>query len=200
MRPVVTVEHIRQHVIEDAGDLISLMGVTDPLIASGRLHDADDKAHAGRLLRRLLSRNLVLVICRLHEKADNGRTGQTASIDALIDIAAVQLSDFTRAEELKAKRLAIIAETEADIDGFQFSAIRDFRTAELAHSLHRVDTSSDSTVTYRAVVALGKKTYDLVLEIEQELCLCGLTPFSDLPHLAEAWERRGKALWFDALR
>src|SRR4051812_20141583 len=108
MQSFVTAEHIRQHVIEDAGDLISLIGITDPLISSDRLRDADDKAHAGRLLRRLLSRYLVLVICRLHEKAENGRTGQTASIDALLDIAAVQLSDFVKADELKAKRLAII--------------------------------------------------------------------------------------------
>jgi hypothetical protein len=92
--PMITTEHIRQHVVGVAADLVSTLGLVDPLT---HLDDfaqlGRDKEHAGRFLRKLLTRNVVLFITRLHEPANSGRTGETASIDALLDYARGQLSD-----------------------------------------------------------------------------------------------------------
>jgi len=195
---LVTVEHIRLHVIEDAGDLISLIGMLDPIVTTTRSQDGDDKAHALRLLRRLLSRYLVLVVCRLHELPhNNGRTGRTASIDALLDIAGAQLPGFNCTDILKARRKEIISELE--FDGVRFLDLRSFRTAEIAHSLHRNSMDGDSTLTYSAIVSFARKTYELILEIEQNMVIAGLPSFTDTPYLAEAWQRRGTSFWYDAL-
>lgn len=192
---MVSVDHMRHHVMDDAADLISLLGLVDPLINAPRLGDADDIAHSGRLLRRLLSRNLILVLCRLHERAQNGKTGVTASIDALLDCAQGQIAD-DRMEELKAKRLELIAELKAD--GVDFEHVRTFRTAEIAHSLHRESIASDTSLFYSSIAAFGRRTFDLLVEIEEELAMAGYTPFTDTPYLVEAWERRGAAIWAKA--
>ncbi len=198
MEPIVTVEHIRQHVIEDAADLMSLLGLLDPIITLPRLKEADDIAHASRLLRKLLTRDLILIVCRLHEPADQrGQTGITASIDSLLDFAAGDIG-VQKAEELKAKRKKIIADLEAK--GTQFGDLRIFRNAEIAHSLHRISRNSDNSLYYSSIAGFARETYDLILEIEQELVLyCGLTAFSDLRDLAEAWQRRGGVFWDKAL-
>lgn len=47
----------------------------------------------------------MLFVTRLHEPAGRGRTGETASIDGLLDYARGQLSDETIAD-LKARRAA----------------------------------------------------------------------------------------------
>ncbi len=193
MEPIITVEHIRQHVIEDAADLISLLGVLDPIITLPRLKEVDDIAHASRLLRKLLSRDLILIVCRLHEAADQkGATGITASIDSLLDFAAGDIA-AERTAELKAKRKQIISDLEAQ--GTKFTDLRAFRTAEIAHSLHRTSRDSDNSLYYFSVAQFARQTYDLILEIEQELVLSGSTAFTDLPDLAEAWQRRGSAIW-----
>lgn len=109
MDSIVTVEHIRQHVIEDAADLISLVGLLDPVITATRLKDADDIAHASRLLRKLLSRDLILILCRLHEVADRGPTGITASIDTLLSFSSGDIG-VERTSELKGKRKQLISD------------------------------------------------------------------------------------------
>lgn len=193
---MIFLENIRQHVIEDAGDLISLLGLVDPLIGAPRLTSADDIAHAGRLLRRVLSRYLVLVVCRLHENAGSGPTGVTASIDSLLDHAKGQIDD-ERGAELKQKRREIIASLEAE--GINFRDLRSFRTAEIAHSLHRESNASDNSLYYSNISIFARRTYDLVLEIEQELVATGSVAFTDLPYLNEAWERRAAVIWKAAL-
>jgi hypothetical protein len=64
---IIFLEHIRQHVVSVAGDMVSTLGMVEPLVslddfsALGR-----EKEHAGRFLRKLLTRNLVLFVTRLH--------------------------------------------------------------------------------------------------------------------------------------
>jgi hypothetical protein len=193
MEQIITVEHIRQHVIEDAGDLISLLGLLDPIVTLSRLKEGDDIAHAGRLLRKLLSRDLILIVCRLHEPAGQaGATGITASVDSLLEFAAGDIG-AEKSAELKAKRKIIIADPEAQ--GTKFKDLRVFRTAEIAHSLHRTSRDSDNSLYYSSIAKFARQTYDLILEIEQSLVLSGSTAFTDLPYLAEAWQRRGIAIW-----
>jgi hypothetical protein len=193
VQSVVTIEHIRQHVIEDLADLTSLVGLLDPVVTSPRLKEADDIAHASRLLRKILSRDVILILCRLHERAgQNGKTGITASIDALLDYAAPDIG-HELAAELKRKRQKIIADLEAE--GIKFRDLYEFRTAEIAHSLHRTSREADNSLFYYGISQFATATYELVLEIEQELAMIGLTPFSDLRDLVEAWERRGRTFW-----
>ena len=196
MDSVVTVEHIRHHVLEDAADLISLVGLLDPVVTASRLKDADDIAHASRLLRKLLSRDLILILCRLHEIADQGPTGITASIDSLLNFASTDIG-AERTLELKAKRKRLIADLQ--LLGIKFKDIRAFRTAEIAHSLHRISRETDNSLYYFSIAQFATQTYDLILEIEQELALIGLTPFSDLRDMVEAWPRRGSVFWNKAL-
>lgn len=194
---VVTVEHIRQHVIDDIADLTSLIGLLDPIVALPRLKEADDIAHASRLLRKILSRDVILILCRLHELADQwGQTGIPASIDSLLDYAAPDIG-VEKSAALKDKRRQIIADLEAQ--GTKFRDLRAFRNAELAHSLHRHSRDTDNSLYYHSIAEFARDTYGLVLEIEQELALIGLTPFSDLRDLVEAWQRRGNVFWAHAL-
>jgi AbiU2 len=197
MEAVVTVEHIRQHVIDDAADLISLVGLLDPIVIAPRLKEADDIAHASRLLRKILSRDLVLILCRLHEAAEQkGPTGITASIDSLLNFAASDIG-ADRAAELKEKRRQLIADLEAQ--GTKFKDVRAFRNAEIAHSLHRASRSSDNSLYYFNIAQFATQTYSLILEIERELAVAGYTPFSDSRDMVEAWPRRGSAFWDKAL-
>jgi hypothetical protein len=197
METVVTVEHIRQHVIDDIADLTSLIGLLDPIVTLPRLKEADDVAHAGRLLRKILSRDVILILCRLHEAADQrGTTGITASIDSLLDYAAPDIGE-ERTADLKKRRRQIVADLEAQ--GTKFADLRAFRTTEIAHSLHRRSRETDNSLYYYSIAEFARNTYDLILEIEQELALIGLTPFSDLRDLTEAWQRRGNAFWSSAL-
>lgn len=189
---IVTAEHIRHHVIEDAGDLISLVGLLDPIVTAARLKEADDVAHASRLIRKLLSRDLILILCRLHEIADRGPTGITASIEALLGYASGDLNE-ERIADLRKRRRQIISDLEAN--GIKFKDLRAFRTAEIAHSLHRPSRESDNTLYYSTIAEFATQTYDLILEIEQELAMAGYTPFSDLPIMTEAWLRRGSSFW-----
>jgi hypothetical protein len=194
---VITIEHIRQHVIEDVADLMSLVGLLEPVITLPRLKQADDIAHSGRLLRKILSRDVILILCRLHESADQkGSTGITASIDSLLDFASADIG-VQRTAELKERRMRIIADLEAQ--GTKFKDVRTFRTAAIAHSLHRQSRESDTSLYYHSIAQFATATYNLVLEIEQELAVIGLTPFSDLRDSVEAWSRRGSTFWNKAL-
>ena len=137
---MITTEHIRQHVVGVAADLVSTLGLVGPLM---RLEDfaqlGRDKEHAGRFLRKLLTRNVVLFITRLHEPAGSSRTGGTASIDGLLEYARGQLSDDTILE-LRARRVALIADLEAS--GVKYKDLYAFRTALIAHSIHREMTEA----------------------------------------------------------
>jgi hypothetical protein len=193
MESVVSVGHIRQHVMDDAADLISLLGLLDPLVGMASLRRNDDAACSGRLLRKLLSWDLILVVCRLHEPAGEGRTGVTASIDALLDKARADVGE-QRADELKSKRQTIIANLETR--GTKFDDLRKFRTAEIAHSIHRDSRGADRSLFYYTIAQFARETYELVLEIENDIInSCGLASLNDLHYLDELWQRRGRTFW-----
>jgi hypothetical protein len=173
-----------------------LVGLLDPVVTATRLKDADDIAHVSRLLRKLLSRDLILILCRLHEVTERGPTGITASIVSLLDFASADIGT-KRTSELKRKREQLIADLESQ--GTKFKDLRAFRTAEIAHSLHRVSTETDNSLYYFSIAQFATETYHLILEIEQELALIRFTPFSDLRDMVEAWPRRGSVFWNKAL-
>jgi hypothetical protein len=190
---IIFLEHIRQHVVSVAGDMVSTLGLVEPLVslddfsALGR-----EKEHAGRVLRELLTWNLVLFVTRLHESANSGRTGETASIDALLDYARGQVPDDVIAD-LKQQRQDLIKRLEAD--GVAFEDLYAFRTAAIAHSIHRTSTASDNNIRYSTIADFALKTYAVVLAIEQELVATGSTKFMDMPDLVDVWKMRGSNFW-----
>jgi hypothetical protein len=190
---VILLEHIRQHVVGVAGDMVSTMGLVEPLFSLADLSSLGaEKEHAGRFLRKLLTRNVVLFVTRLHEEAKRGRTGETASIDALLNYAEGQLAEATIAD-LKQRRRDLIRDLEAE--GVAYKDLYAFRTAAIAHSIHRTSTTADNTIGYSTIADFALKTFALVLAIEQELVATGSTKFMDMPDLVEVWELRGSNFW-----
>lgn len=191
---MIFLEHIRQHVVGVAGDMVSILGLVGPLVSLDDNFSAlgREKEHAGQFLRRLLTRNLVLFVTRLHEPAKSGRTGETASIDALLDYARGQVPDEVIAD-LKQRRQDLIERLEAD--GVAYKDLYAFRTAAIAHSIHRASTAADNNIMYSTIADFALKTYDLVLAIEQELVATGSAKFMDMPDLVEVWKMRGSNFW-----
>jgi hypothetical protein len=190
---MIFLEHIRQHVVGVAGDMVTTLGLVEPLVS---LDDFSalrrEKEHAGRFLRKLLTRNLVLFVTRLHEPANSGPTGETASIDALLDYARGQLSDAVIAD-LKQQRQDLIKHLE--VDGVAYKDLYAFRTAAIAHSIHRTSTAADNIIMYSTIAGFALKTDALVLAIEQELATTGSTKFMDMPDLVEVWKMRDSNFW-----
>jgi hypothetical protein len=58
---VIFLEHIRQHVVGTAADMVSTMGLVEPLVSVPDFSSLGvEREHAGRFLRKLLTRNVVL--------------------------------------------------------------------------------------------------------------------------------------------
>jgi hypothetical protein len=191
---MIFLEQIRQHVVGVAGDMVTTLGLVEPLISLDDDFGAlgPEKSHAGRFLRRLLTRNLVLFVTRLHEPANSGRTGEIASIDSLLDYARGQIPDPIIAN-LKQQRQTLIKNLEAE--GVIYKDLYTFRTAAIAHSIHRASTVADNSIMYSTIASFALKTYDLVLAIEQELVVTGSAKFMDMPDLVEVWKMRGSNFW-----
>lgn len=190
---VVNPEYIRQLVAEVAADMVSLIGIVEPILGveNNRVLGAA-RQPVGRILRKTLIRNVVLCITRLYEDAYTGKTGETASIDGLLKALNGTLPD-ERIDELRAHRQRLLAELESA--GIRYSDIYAFRTASIAHSIHRDSIGSVGELTFRHIVEFAHKTYELVLQIEQEIAVAGGVPFADLPDLIDVWERRGSEFW-----
>jgi hypothetical protein len=127
---MVTVDDLRKHVLDDAVELMETFGIVTPLVTTTKI-----ATPAQLLLRRLLTRHVILVLTRLHAKAGKGQTGITASIDGVLEAVAKasQLSP-TEVDRFKMRRAGLQKDMEPD--GVSFADIHLFRTTELAHSLH----------------------------------------------------------------
>lgn len=109
---ITTVDDIRRPVMDDAMDLISAIGIADPLVSSGRFEKfGPDRRQAAYFLRKLLTRNVILIIARLHERHGRGRNGDTASIEALLEFSRGQLAD-EEIEKFKSKRIDLLLALE----------------------------------------------------------------------------------------
>lgn len=189
---MVTIEDIRSHVLEDAADLISTVGVVGPLISSDSLKKfGRDREQVAWFLRKLLTRNVLLIVTRLHESSISGRTGETASIDALLNYSKGSLPDGL-IDEFRKRRIAIISDLEAK--GTQFKSLYTFRTAEMAHSIHRGLPRSDN-IFYHTLEEFARATCALVVDIDAALVGVGLKRFDDIPDLFSVWDRRGSEFW-----
>jgi len=185
-----TEDDLRKHVLDDAVELMETLGIVTPSVTTA----ANINAPAQLLLRRLLTRHVLLVLTRLHANAGKGQTGITASIDSVLE-AAANASRLTPAEidRFKARRNALKKDMEPD--GVSFADIQLFRTTELAHSLHAPGANSVGLSWY-VIDEFARGTYELVKDIESVLMKAGAPDIRALPaDKCDEWVAHGQALW-----
>jgi hypothetical protein len=168
-----------------------------PILEDLDTNNEEHKPHV--FLRNHLLRNVALVVVRLHD-APNERAKGTrviASIRSLLDHASAenrltsnQIREFAR------RREAIVAAYEAR--GESFCALRDFRHAEVAHSLH-LSGQSAVRLPLHPLWDLAHDTFELVLETENELVRSGSGRMIDLDGKFNQWRDRGEKFWSSRL-
>ena len=184
-----SVDDLRKHVLDDAVELMETVGIVTPLVTTANI-----SAPAQLLLRRLLSRHVILVLTRLHAKAGKGQTGITASIDGVLE-AAAKASELSPAEVggFKIRRAALQKDMEPD--GVSFADIHIFRNAELAHSLH-APAANFAGLSWYVIDTFARGTYELVRDIESALIKGGAPNIRALPaDKCDEWVTHGRALW-----
>jgi hypothetical protein len=184
-----TVDDLRNHVLDDAVELMETLGIVTPLVTTATI-----TAPAHLLLRRLLARHVILVLTRLHAPAGTGRSGITASINGVLDAAAkTSLLSTAEVDAFKTRRAALQKGMEPD--GVSFADITLFRNTELAHSLH-AHSASRSGLSWYVIHAFAEGTYGLVQELEAMLIKAGAPALRPLPtDKWDEWVDHGRTLW-----
>jgi len=185
-----TLSDLRRHVLDDAVELLETLGVVEPLATS-----ANVVSPGHLLLRRLLTRHVLLVLTRLHARKGKGPSGLTASIDGVLEAAQVSQLSRAQVDSFGNRREALKAETERE--GVWFEDIHFFRTTELAHSIH-APGSMRAKLPWNVIYPFATGTYDLVREIESALVSAGAPVICDLPPSTtkcDEWAANGRDLW-----
>ena len=85
-----SVNELRRHVFDDALDLAACAELVAPLVnlpmGTGMAVSVDPVG----FIRRQFTLQMVLLVVRMHEQPREGQTGTTASIQALLDAAALE--------------------------------------------------------------------------------------------------------------
>jgi hypothetical protein len=183
------VDDLRNHVLDDAIELMETLGVVTPLVTTAHV-----KTPAQLLLRRLLARHVILVLTRMHASAGTGRSGITASIDGVLEATAkTSLLSVAEINQFKTRRAALQKDMEPD--GVSFADINLFRNTELAHSLHP-HSANRSGLSWYVIHAFADGTYKLVQDMEDGLIKAGAAELRTLPtDKWEEWVAHGRALW-----
>lgn len=183
-----TVDDLRKHVLDDASELIETFGIVTPLAS------ANVTAPPQLLLRRLLTRHVILVLTRLHAKAGAGRTGITASIDSVLE-AIAKASQLSPAEIDGFKKRRDALQNDMEPDGVRFVDLHLFRTSELAHSLH-APAVNRTGLSWHVIDTFCRATYELVRDIEGAVLKGGAAHIQTLPaDKYDEWVAHGRALW-----
>jgi hypothetical protein len=183
-------DDLRKRMTDDAFELMATVGLVTPLV-TGEVHPLNEPQ---LLLRRVLSRHVVLVLTRLHARAGTGRSGVTASIDALLDaLPASSLLTPGAVAAFKTRREKLLTDMEAD--GVAAEDVNLFRNVELAHSL-LAHNPQRADIAWPTMYALAQGTNELVRDIEADIVagggramrLLGAAEYSD-------WVEHGRSLW-----
>jgi hypothetical protein len=134
---------------------------------------------------------VILIVARLHERHGRGKTGDTASIEALLEFSRGRLPD-EKIQEFKSKRIDLLRALESK--GIKYNDIYDLRTSKVAHSIHPTTPLADN-LYYSSILELAHDTYELVLEIDKALVASGLPEFWKLADEFHLWLDRGRAFW-----
>jgi hypothetical protein len=132
----------------------------------------------------------VLVLARLHAKAQNGSTGVTASIDGVLKASQLEPAEI-REFKLRRKKLS----NDSKLDGLSMNDINSFRTTELAHSLHP-HNANHLSLEWPPVVKFALETYELVRDIENVIVTAGGSSLQRLDsNNSSEWVEHGRRLW-----
>jgi hypothetical protein len=160
-----TVDDLRDHLLDDAIELMQTLAIVTPLTTT-----ANPETPVQSVLRRLLSRHVILVLTRMHAEAGTGPSGITASIDGVLEAAANTLLSAAQIDHFKTRRVALQKDMEPD--GVSFMDIYLFRNTELAHSLHPHSTNRRG-LSWNVINSFAEGTYKLVQDVEAELVKSG---------------------------
>ncbi|MGO8841258.1 MAG: hypothetical protein ACLQF1_09040 [Methyloceanibacter sp.] len=188
---VATLQEIRKHVLDDADEVTATTGMVVPLLRAQI--DAGEAFAPHRFLRRLFARHVILILMRLHEEPGKKRVGETASIASLLERAtADEKLSPEEAEEFQSVLGKLVSNLE--VDGVRYSDLKDFRVAELAHSVHpRIPRTA--SLPFSAIWRFAHDTFEVVLAIDQRLKASGCPSIDDLEASFDVWIDRGDAFW-----
>jgi hypothetical protein len=183
-------DDIRNHVLDDAAELAATTGLVAPLMEAMFVSDNDETLS---FLRRLLIRHVALVVTRVHDRPGSGNVGAKASIEALLQearaqgrISPDQFDHFDRRRKGLVERL--------NAEGVSYKELKDFRHAELAHSLQR-HSQPERPLFFFPVWEFANYSFALVLEIDKCLVDGGAVSIARLDDEFHAWRDRGLVFW-----
>jgi len=188
-----TVNQLRKHVFDDALELAAATGMLAPLVEVSLTDDEmPGDINPVLFIRRQLLLQVTLALTRMYDKPQEGRTGTTASIEALLDAAesegrlTAQLSSSFREQRERLLR-------DYHRNGGNIEELRRFRHSELAHSLQR-HSDPEEPLLLLPLWDFAHETFELVSAMEQYLDQSGV----DMMFLAnrfELWRDQGIAFW-----
>jgi hypothetical protein len=186
---------IRRHVLDDTWELIKAKNVVEPLISSPSLGWMKANAQQAALfLRMQLSRQVILILTRLNALPNSGRTGEIASILAVLNEASsaniiTQAAMQTYLDELSEMKQNISKQ------GTAFEDLVTFRNSELAHSLHNVKAVPNG-LSYFVISQFADDTIKLVNSIEAHLVRCGCPAIvANISEFDGHWSKCGSEFW-----
>lgn len=186
----------RQLVHDDAFEARLAVHMALPLLKDTLRHLKGEHLHdCGVFLRRALTRYLTIALCRLLDKPqESGRTGITASIASLLEMAKdeeVLLGETVstlQAEFEKIKKSA--AEGEYDL----VMALYDLRTTQVAHSLIPWEEPTDTLWSHH-VVDFAEAIFDFVVRLETTLTHSTGQKLSELTESAANFGSSANEFW-----
>ena len=149
---------------------------------------------AALFLRMQLTRQVILILTRLNALPHSGRTGETASILALLKEAS---SANILTQAAIQTYLGELTKMKEDISkqGTSFEDLVTFRNSELAHSLHNVRVIPNG-LSYFVVSQFADATVKLVNSIEAELVSGGCDAIvADINDFDDHWSKCGSEFW-----
>jgi hypothetical protein len=185
---------IRKHVLDDVWELIKAKSLVDPLISSPSLRWLrSDAEQAALFIRMQLSRQVILILTRLNATPGSGRTGDVASIMALLQEAS-DLNIISRSEQ--STYLDTLSQMKKDIQsqGTSFADLVTFRNSELAHSLHSLKIGIGG-LSYFVISQFSDATLQLITDIEKTLTDRGCKHIADIEGFALVWSKNGSDFW-----
>jgi hypothetical protein len=182
----------RKLVHDDAFEAKITANMVTPLLGGtvNRLHQYE----VGLFLRRALTRYLSITLCRLLDKPGQGRTGETASISSLIDMAQEDRilgdaqADTFRLELEQIKQDA--AQEQYDLP----SALRDLRNIQLAHRLIPWK-EPESDVWGHHLIEFAGSIFDFVGRLDQSLADATGVSLADTRRAADDFNTSATSLW-----
>jgi hypothetical protein len=184
----------RKRVHDDAFEAMLTTHMVTPLLNDLASFPNEDVYKIALFLRRSLTRSLALLLWKMLDKPnERGRTGVTASIGALLEMAGRdQLLNENQLRELTDRFEQI--KVRAQASGSLIEALTDLRTIHVAHSLVPHEDPANQ-VWARELVDFALELFSFVVTIEEALSQATGTVLPDLVENAAAFRSNADRLW-----